>query len=188
MIRLATKQDAAQIQDIYGPYVENTPISFETTVPSVEEMGARIESVLDAYAWLVFVENERILGYAYASKHHERLAFKWAVDVSIYISQDQRAKGIGKKLYAALLSVLELQGYYNAYAAICLPNEASVGIHEFFGFKKIGHFKNAGYKLGCWHDLGWWELFLAQHNLAPHEPLPLSAVDQAKFSAALSHG
>ena len=88
MIRFAIRHDAAKILDIYRPYVENTPISFETIVPSVEEMEARIESVLVLYPWLVFEEDNSIFGYAYASKHHERLAFKWAVDVSIYVRQD----------------------------------------------------------------------------------------------------
>ena len=182
MIRFAIRHDAAKILDIYRHYVENTPISFETIVPSVEEMEARIESVLVLYPWLVFEEDNSIFGYAYASKHHERLAFKWAVDVSIYVRQDWMNKGIGKKLYAELLSVLKLQGYYNAYAAICIPNEASVSIHEYFGFKKIGHFNNAGNKFGRWYDIGWWELFLAQHNSTPSNPVPLKTIFPPRFT------
>ena len=185
MIRLANKQDAAQILDIYGPYVENTPITFETIVPSVEEIEARLENVLENYPWLICEENNIILGYAYAHKYHERFAYRWAVDVSIYVRQDWRTIGIGKKLYAALLSILKLQGYHNAYAAICLPNEASVGIYEYFGFNKIGHFKNVGYKLERWHDDGWWELFLQPHNSMPSEPLSLRNIEQNEFSKAL---
>ena len=178
MIRLANKQDAAQILDIYRPYIENTSISFETIVPSIEEMETRIERVLVNNPWLVFEESNIILGYAYASLHHERAAYKWAVDVSVYVRQDCRGKGIGKTLYTELLSVLKLQGYCNVYAGICLPNESSVGIHECFGFKKVAHYNKVGYKLGQWHDVGWWELFLEQHNPEPSEPLPLSNIEQ----------
>lgn len=171
-VRFANKQDAKQILNIYGPYVENTPITYETIVPSLEEMEARIDKVLGIYPWLVFEDNNYILGYAYAFRYHERLAYRWAVNVSIYISQEERKKGIGKKLYTSLFSILKLQGYYNVYAAICLPNSASVGIHEYFGFKKIAHMENIGYKLGQWLDDGWWELFLQPHNITPREPLP----------------
>lgn len=186
MIRLADTRDAAQILDIYTPYVENTSISFETIVPSIEEMVTRMDRVLDINPWVVFEESHRILGYAYASKHRERSAYRWAVDVSIYTRQDYKGKGIGKALYTALLSLLKLQGYCNAYAGICLPNESSVGIHEYFGFRKIAHFSNVGYKFGQWHDVGWWELFLDQHYLSPTEPVPLHSVDQHKIFEVLS--
>ena len=188
MIRLANKRDAAQILDIYRPYIENTSISFETVVPFVEEMEARIERVLANNPWLIFEESNIILGYAYASKHRERAAYKWAVDVSAYVRQDWRGKGIGKMLYTALLSVLRLQGYCNAYAGICLPNESSVGIHEYFGFKKIAHYNKIGYKFRQWHDVGWWELFLEQHNSEPSEPLPLGNIELDKIFRVLSQG
>ncbi|MDR3585522.1 MAG: GNAT family N-acetyltransferase [Desulfosporosinus sp.] len=186
MIRLANKHDAAQITDIYRPYIENTSISFETIVPSKEEMETRIERILTNNPWLVFEENNIILGYAYASKHRERAAYKWAVDVSVYVRQDHRCKGIGKRLYTALLSVLRLQGYCNVYAGICLPNESSVGIHENFGFNKIAHYNKVGYKFGQWHDVGWWEFFLEQHNSEPSDPLPISNIEQYKIFSVLS--
>lgn len=188
MIRLANKHDAAQILDIYSVYVENTIISFETIVPPIKEMEIRIEQVLANNPWLVFEEGNIILGYAYASKHRERAAYKWAVDVSAYVREDCRGKGIGKTLYTALLSVLRLQGYRNVYAGICLPNESSVGIHEFFGFKKIAHYNQVGYKFGQWHDVGWWEAFLKRHNPEPSEPLPLSSIEQHKIFLVLRQG
>lgn len=185
MIRLANKFDVVQILDIYRPYIENTSISFETIVPSIEEMATRIECVLATTPWLILEENNIILGYAYASKHRERAAYKWSVDVSAYVRQDHRGKGIGKVLYTALLSVLRLQGYCNVYAGICLPNESSVGIHEYFGFKKIANYTKVGYKSGQWHDVGWWELFLEQHNTKPAEPLPLNDIEEQKFLECL---
>lgn len=148
MIRLATKYDVLQIPEIYSPYIENSSITFETFVPSLEEMETRIESVLANYPWIVYKEADNILGYAYASKHHERAAYKWAVDVSIYIRQDCKGRGIGKALYTALFAILKSKGYYNAYALITLPNEASVGIHEHFGFNKVAHLSKVGYKFG----------------------------------------
>jgi len=185
MIRLATIQDAEQICEIYSPYIQTTSISFETIVPSKEEMERRIENVSVNNPWIVFEEGKYILGYAYASKHRERAAYKWSVDSSVYLRQDYRGKGIGKVLYTALLSILKLQGYYNIYAGICLPNEASVGIHEYFGFKKIAHYNNVGYKFGQWHDVGWWELPLKQHLPEPEEPLPLSSISKDAIFAII---
>lgn len=185
MIRLAIKQDAVQILDIYRPYVENTSISFETDVPSHDEMETRIDRVLHENPWLVYEEKNTILGYAYASKHRERAAYRWSIDISIYVRKECRGKRIGKALYTSLLSLLKLQGYCNAYAGICLPNESSVGIHEYFGFKKIAQYNKAGYKFGQWHDVGWWELFLKHHSPEPTEPIPLSMVEQYKILKAL---
>lgn len=173
MLRFATIKDAKQILEIYSPYVENTTISFETIVPSLEEMETRIKKVLPSYPWLVFEEEDLLLGYAYASKHRERAAYRWAVDVSIYVRQNNRGKGIGKTLYTALFPLIKSQGFYNAYAGICLPNDASVGIHEFFGFEKVAHYHKVGNKFGQWYDVGWWELFLDQHKTEPGEPLPI---------------
>lgn len=176
MIRLATVHDTEQILEIYSPYVQTTNISFETTTPTKEEMALRIERVLLNNPWIVLEEGNVVLGYAYASKHRERAAYKWAVDTSIYVRQECRGKGIGKELYTALISILKLQGYCNVYAGICLPNESSVGIHEYFGFRKIAHYNNVGYKFGQWHDVGWWELFLREHDSEPIPPLPLNSI------------
>jgi L-amino acid N-acyltransferase YncA len=181
MIRLATLNDMEQILEIYAPYVQTTNISFETIVPSKEEMKRRIDSTLKSNPWIVFEEGQSILGYAYASKHRERAAYKWAVDSSIYVRQDSRGRGIGKILYKELFSILRLQGYCNVYAGICLPNDSSVGIHESFGFKKIAHFNKVGYKFGQWHDVGWWELFLEQHKSEPSEPIPINQIYNEVF-------
>lgn len=186
MIRLATIHDTEQILEIYSHYVQNTNISFETIVPTSEEMKTRIEHVLMNNPWIVLEEGNCILGYAYASKHRERAAYRWAVDVSVYIRQDCRGKGIGKTLYTSLISIIRLQGYFNVYAGICLPNDASVGIHEHFGFKKIAHYSNVGYKFGQWHDVGWWELFLKQHEPEPSEPLSLNSIDKEDVLKALN--
>ena len=188
MIRLAVINDAEQILDIYAPYVQNTTISFEDEVPTREEMERRIRHVLENNAWLVLEEDNKILGYAYASKHRERSAYRWSADVSIYVKGSSHRRGIGKALYTSLLEILKRQGYCNAYAGICLPNEKSVGIHEHFGFRKVAQYNKVGYKLGKWHDVGWWELFLKQHENEPGEPLPIKAVEPTVLSEAFSHG
>lgn len=184
MMRLATIHDTEQILEIYAPYVQTTNISFETIVPSKEEMEKRIERVLVNNPWIVYEADKGILGYAYASKHRERVAYKWAVDVSVYVRQECIGKGIGKALYTALISILKLQGYCNVYAGICLPNDSSVGIHKYFGFSKIAHFNNVGYKFGQWHDVGWWEMILQQHRSEPSEPLFLNTINQEKILKA----
>jgi phosphinothricin acetyltransferase len=185
-LRLAREGDAPVIVDIYRPYIVDSAVSFETEVPAIEEMERRIRSSLEHYCWLVWEENGKVGGYAYASKHRERAAYGWAVDVSIYIGEQWQGKGVGKTLYTALLAILQLQGYYNVYSCICLPNPGSVGIHEYFGFKKNGHFSKVGYKLGQWWDIGWWELFLLDKEIAPSKPLPIDRINQEQLQKILS--
>src|SRR5579859_3784089 len=136
-IRLATLVDAPQISAIYRPYVEGSFISFETEAPSDAEMAERMRKVTTRLPWLVCEEAGRMLGYAYASRHHERAAYQWSVDVSIYLHRDHHRRGLGRALYAELFELLILQGYYTAYAGITLPNDASIGLHESFGFEPV---------------------------------------------------
>lgn len=187
IIRLAAASDAEQILNIYAPYVKNTVISFETEVPTREDMESRIGHSLEKHVWIVLEENNEILGYAYSSKHSERSAYRWSVDISVYIKEGFHRRGIGKVLYTSLLEIIKCQGYCNVYAGICLPNEKSVGIHEYFGFRKIAHYSRVGYKLGSWHDVGWWELFLQQHDPEPKEPLSIREIEPVKLCEAFEH-
>lgn len=188
IIRFAELRDAQQILDIYKPYVENTTISFEAIAPTKEEMETRIRNVLQQNPWLVLEDRDEILGYAYASKHRERAAYRWSIDVSVYVKEVCHRRGAGKALYTALFIILKYQGYYNAYAGICLPNEKSVGLHEYFGFRKIAQYNKVGYKLGRWHDVGWWEMFLQQHAIEPKEPLAISDIEQTILDGAFERG
>ncbi|NLI92310.1 MAG: N-acetyltransferase [Peptococcaceae bacterium] len=185
-IRLAREEDAQEILNIYRPYIEDTAVSFETEVPTIVEIRRRIRCSLDNYCWLVWEEGGQIRGYAYASKHRERAAYRWAVDVSIYIDGHWHGKGVGKALYSSLFAILRLQGYFNLYACICLPHPKSVGIHEYFGFKKNAHFHQVGYKLGQWWDIGWWEMFLSDKSIVPGEPLSISKLDQNEVQRILA--
>ncbi|HEY9621964.1 MAG TPA: arsinothricin resistance N-acetyltransferase ArsN1 family B [Crinalium sp.] len=171
-IRLATPEDAEQILAIYAPIVRDTSTSFEVDPPTVEEMQQRISHYLTHAPWLVCEQNGEVLGYVYASKHRDRLAYQWAVEVTAYVQGRSRRMGIGRALYTSLFKALALQGFYNAYAGITLPNASSVGLHEALGFTPIGVYRNAGYKLGQWSDVGWWQLNLQPHPEHPTAPRP----------------
>ena len=166
-IRLATSSDAAAIAEIYRPIVTSTPISFEIEPPDEQEFQRRIKKVIPGHPWLVCENQQQIAGYAYASRHHERAAYQWSVDTSVYVHSDYRRRGIGQALYTSLFRILIAQDYYNAYAGITLPNPGSVGLHESVGFKRLCVYHNVGYKLGSWYDVGWWELSLQPVTGAP---------------------
>jgi L-amino acid N-acyltransferase YncA len=171
MIRQATTEDAEAILKIYAPYCNNTVISFESAAPSVEQMQTRIAESNSKHIWLVDEETDGIHAYAYAGPHREREAYRWSVDTSVYVDSSKHHAGLGTRLYTRLVVELHERGFYNAYAGITLPNQASVSLHEKLGFKKIGIYHNVGYKMGKWHDVGWWHLVLRKHENEPPEPL-----------------
>ena len=179
-IRLARDDDAPAIAAIYAPYVSETPISFETTPPSVDEMAGRLAKTLARFPWLVAeVAGETdgdMAGYAYASAHRERAAYQWAADVSVYLRPDERGRGIGRALYTALFAILRAQGYINVCAGIALPNPASVALHEAMGMTPVGVYRQVGYKAGAWHDVGWWQGALCEPADEPEPPRALADV------------
>lgn len=165
-MRVAREEDAEGIAEIYFPYVSTTPISFEIDPATAVEIRSRIEKTLHRYPWLVAEEEGRLIGYAYASAHRERAAYRFSVDVAAYVMQGFYRQGVARALYRELFRILKEQGYCNAFAGITVPNQASVGFHESFGFRPIGVYRNVGYKSGQWRDVGWWQLELA----APANP------------------
>ena len=175
-IRLATPADAAAVRSIYAPIVRDTIISFETDPPDVAEIARRIEHTLPMFPWLVLERDGAFAGYAYASRHRARRAYHWSVDVSCYVDERCRGRGVGGALYRALLAILRRQGFFNAYAGITLPNEASVRLHESVGFRAIGVYPNVGYKLGAWHPVGWWGCEIAAPRANPPEPTALGGL------------
>jgi phosphinothricin acetyltransferase len=174
MIRDADPQrDAAACAEIYAPYVESSPISFEEAPPGPAEMAARIEATQAAHPWLVAEEGGGVVAFAYSCPHRARAAYRWAVDVSVYVAAERRGHGHGRALYEALLALLRGQGVRTACAGITLPNEASVGLHEALGFEQVAHFRRIGWKQGAWRDVGWWQLQLGGEDEAPPaEPGP----------------
>ena len=159
-IRCAKLADAPLVQAIYAPFVASSAISFEEVPPSTEEMARRIAEGLEAYAYLVAERRGKILGFAYAGRHRTRSAYRWSVDVSVYVAVDEQRSGIGRALYQALLSRLEAQGFHAAFAGIALPNPASIALHQALGFEPVGVYREVGFKLGRWHDVGWWQRLL----------------------------
>ena len=154
-IRLAKPSDARSLLDIYAPYVENTAITFEYEVPTIQDFAIRIEKTLEKYPYLVAEEDGVVLGYAYASTYYARAAYDWAVELSVYVSQDARGKGVGSKLYDALEDLLDQMGYVHFLACISLPNEASLALHRKRGYQQVAHFPKIGYKFNRWHDIVW---------------------------------
>lgn len=176
MIRVARVDDAAEVHRIYAPIVRDTVISFELEVPTVEEIAARIAKTLPEFPWLVDERDGGLAGYAYASRHRERRAYQWSVDVTCYVDEAHRGRGVGRALYVALLAILRRQGFQGAFAGIALPNAASVALHEAVGFEHVGTYRNVGYKLGRWRDTGWWQRTLGEARPEPAPPRPFSAL------------
>ena len=172
-IRMATGEDAEQVTSVYAPYVESTAISFESAVPSGEEMAARITDRQPAYPWLVAEEgSEGVVGYAYAGRFAARAAYVWSVETSVYVAEAARRRGVGRGLYTALFQILAAQGYRRAFGGIALPNPASVALHESLGFTASGVYRAVGWKLGAWHDVGWWQRSLGDAESEPQPPRP----------------
>ncbi len=174
MIRLATPDDAPAVHAIYAPVVRDTAISFEVVPPTVEEIGECIAWVLAKFPWLLCeLDGGLGAGYAYATTHRERAAYQWNAEVTVYVHPQARRRGVARALYTSLFALLRLQGICNVYAGITLPNAGSVGLHTSLGFRPIGIHHSTGFKLGRWHDVGWYELALQPH---PAEPPPLRAL------------
>lgn len=189
IIRLAAESDAEQIHGIYAPIVEQTAISFELEPPTVGEMRARIAGTLPRFPWMVYVSDQKVLGYAYASPHRTRAAYQWAVDVAVYVDGRARRGRIGTALYTVLFEILRRQGFYSAHAGIALPNPASIGLHESLGFVPVGVYRAVGYKLGAWRDVGWWQSDLLPRSADPALPLPLERlVHSPEWESILARG
>ncbi len=176
MVRPARPDDAQACAAIYANYVVGDVISFEEVPPGAEEMGDRMAELSGSYPWLVSERAGEVAGYAYAGQHRSRAAYRWAADVSVYVSPAHHRTGVGRELYEALFERLREQGVRVVCAGVTLPNEASVGLHETLGFTPVGVYQKIGWKLGRWHDVGWWQLaLLPQDHNPPSEVRPPAA-------------
>jgi L-amino acid N-acyltransferase YncA len=159
-IRPCRQADAASICAIYNHHVVNTVVTFEETPVANEEMARRIDEIGAAWPWLVCEERGTVAGYAYAAPWKARSAYRFSVETTVYLEPSFFRRGIGTRLYQALIDELKNGDAHCAVGGIALPNPASVALHEKLGFAKIGHFKEVGCKFGRWIDVGYWELIL----------------------------
>lgn len=173
-IRFATADDCNTILGIYAPYVEKTAVSFEYEVPSEDEFRERMYTIMQRYPWIVYEEDGEILGYAYGGPDHTRAAYQWTVESSVYVREDSRGKGIGGKLYSALFDILKAQNFVVCYAIITEGNEASLIMHESFGFRKLCTMEKAAYKLGKWLGYTYMEKDLNERKSPPDQVIPIT--------------
>ena len=177
-IRLAGPDDAAAIAALYAPYVEETSVSFEYEAPSAAEYRGRIEEITRFFPFYLLEEDGVPAGYAYAHFFHERKAYQWVAETTIYVGRDFHRRGYATLLYGRLLRALRAQGFCEAVAIIACPNAPSEGLHESLGFRLIVVFPKAGYKQGQWHDVKWYGLPLNPHAERPRDPIPFSALPE----------
>lgn len=181
MIRIASEADVPAMLEIYAPYVRDTTISFEYDPPSQAEFLRRFHSVTAQFPWLVWEEDGRILGYAYAAAPFERPAYSWCAEPSIYLRPEARGLGLGAKLYAALEGILEQQGYQVLYALVTAENRESLRFHEKCGYRLLAELPACGYKFGRWLGLCWLEKRLKIVDSPSASPTPwLSIVQDAE--------
>lgn len=160
MIRSVQIKDVPQLADLYNFYVQTSSVTFEEDLVSIPEFEQRVNEISAKYPYLVYEENGRIVGYAYAGAFRTRVAYRFACETSVYIHKDHFRKGIAYQLYDALLKALIGSEFKTAIGGITLPNESSVSLHEKFGFQKVAEFKSVGYKFNQWYDVGFWQKLL----------------------------
>ena len=181
-IRAAAIEDAAELLEIYKPYVEHTAITFEYEVPSVKEFAARITKTLQKYPYLVAEYEGRFIGYAYAGAFKERAAYDWSIETSVYVREDMKRMGVGRALYAVLEECLRKQHILNVNACIAYPEEEdehlnadSVRFHKKMGYSMVGEFHRCGYKFRTWYNMVWMEKLLGEHLKEPLPVIPFRA-------------
>ena len=186
-IRRATPADAEALLGIYAPYVEHTVITFEYLVPTLEEFRERIQHTLEKYPYILAEQEEtgEILGYAYTGPFKERAAYDWGVETTVYVKQDCKRGGIGKKLYTALEKVSAAQHILNMNACIGYPVEEdeyltqdSAHFHEHLGYRLVGEFHSCGFKFGRWYDMIWMEKLIGTHTAEPDPVIPFPKLDE----------
>lgn len=190
IIRLAEERDVKGILEIYTPFVLDTTVTFEETVPDEVSFWQRMQDIMKDLPFLVCEIDGRIAGYAYASGYRSRASYRWTREVSVYIHPDFYRRKVGHALYTTLNEMVRYQGVANLLAIITMPNESSVAFHEHVGYKKCAEFSNVGYKMNQWLNVGWFELFLQDESLAPKERiLPLNEITNLPiFEEAIQKG
>ena len=187
-IRLARPEDAKKLLEIYAYYVEETAISFETEVPSVEEFKLRIEEILKSYPYIVACDNDELLGYAYLHPFVGRKAYELSAETTIYLNPVKKKMGIGKKLYSVLEDIAKAQNITNLYSCIGYVdvedeylNNNSAEFHEHMGYRMVGKFENCGHKFDRWYHMIWMEKIIGEHKEIP-EFISFEDIDKDRFN------
>ncbi|MCI8441875.1 MAG: GNAT family N-acetyltransferase [Provencibacterium sp.] len=182
-IRVADSRDAPELLKIYAPYVKQTAITFEYKIPSLQEFADRIEKTLKSYPYLTAELDGEIVGYAYAGSFHERAAYRWAVETSLYIAGEHKRRGIGRALYLKLEEILAFQHIVNLNACIACPQQVdpyltrdSIDFHRQMGFRLVGEFHQCGYKFGRWYNMVWMEKQIGAHLAQPPPVRPFEEI------------
>lgn len=183
-IRFAAIDDSAALLDIYAQYI-HTPTTFEYELPTRQEFAGRIRDISGEYPYLVCEEKGKIIGYAYAHRQKERKAYQWNAELSIYLDPASTSRGIGKKLYGALIEILKLQGIHTAYGVVTIPNEKSERLHASMGFRRIGEYHKTGYKCGAWHDVACFEKEIVPYSPEPRPIIPICRIPKEKLEPLL---
>lgn len=175
-IRLASLDDAKALLDIYRYYVEETAITFEYDVPTLEEFTGRMRSIMAFYPYLVAEEDGKILGYDYASKFHPRAAYAWSAEVTVYLDKAARGKGVGRQIYGKLEDYLTQMGILNLNACIASTDvedayltNGSEKFHRALGYQLVGKFHDSGYKFNRWYDMIWMEKYWVSMERTLHQ-------------------
>lgn len=174
MIRGAVREDVPAILEIYAPYVRSTAFTFEYDVPEASEFMCRFERITARYPYLVWEEDGRILGYAYADAAFSRAAYDWDADLSVYLDMNARGRGMGTKLYACLEALMALYGYHNLYGIVTGENTVSARFHEKNGYRLLGTLPKTGFKFGRWIDTCWYGKRLCAANPPERKPKSFS--------------
>lgn len=190
-LRIAKPSDAHELLGIYAPYVENTSITYEYTVPTVDEFRARIENTLQKYPYVVAVKGDEIIGYAYTGTFHKRAAYAWDAETSIYVRRDCHGLGLGRRLYDALEKLSHAQNIINLYACIAYPEvddeyltRNSMNFHAHLGFELVGTFKRCSYKFDRWYGMVWMQKCVGRHILNPPPVIPFPELDNETLKEA----
>ncbi len=174
ILRFAAEQDYPAMLEIYAPYVREQVVSAEYFVPSLATFSARMHALAGKFPVLVMEEAGELLGYCYLSPAFERRSFAWDADLSIYVKEDARGRGIGRRLEGAASHIAKLLGYRRIYALVTGENEASIRFHEYVGYRVVAAFPEALHKFGRWIDLVWLEKEVNPPETCSDFPRPLS--------------
>lgn len=174
-IRLATVEDASDVRFIYAKHVTDSAVSFEYALPSLQEIENRIRKSFSRHVFIVMESSTNVVGFAYASDFRSRQAYQWIAEVSVYVGEEFKRRGVARSLYTVLHKILRYQGYCQVKAVMTSPNPESQQFHEAMGYKLEAHLNRIGFKFNKWHNVDFYSMVLSKSN-TPHPIIPISEI------------